>query len=255
MNYRVCFAAYLRRQGRREPTVKSYGRALSEFCQYSGGQGRKYGLCKNLAPARVEAYKQYLLNNRGLRPSTVNRRLSALSALARFLMERGLLAANPLELVTRAGRNALRREDMQITWQDVQTLRAEVHKDMMNVRDRAVVELLYSGLTVRELCGLKYDESWSPDNNTITAGQRPVALHARACLALEHYMILRPILRGDYLLVGGGPGWSLKPGSFYRILRRLARICGVKTGVRELRLGHYMTEVYGFASAFIAAAA
>ncbi len=254
MNYRVCFAAYLRRRGRRDATVKSYVLALAEFCKYSGCQGRKRSLCKRLAPGQVEAYKLYLLSRRGLRPSTVNRRLSALSAFARFLMEKRRLSSNPLELVPRAGRKTPSTDEIRTSWEGVQRLRAEAHKDVLNIRDRAVVELLYAGLTVREMCGLKHEQGWSPDNNTIKAGERPVSLHAGAITALKHYMILRPILRGGYLLVGAGPGCSLKPGSVYGIIRRLARICGIKTGVRDVRLAGYAAEVYGFSPAGISAA-
>lgn len=103
MNYRVCFAAYLRLQGRKESTVKSYGRALAEFATYCGSQKKNGGLLKQFNPHKLQSYKDNLLYDRDLRPSTVNRRLSALSAFARFLLSKGLLKGNPLELVSRAG--------------------------------------------------------------------------------------------------------------------------------------------------------
>ena len=78
----------------------------------------------------------------------------------------------------------------------------------------------------------KYDVSWNPDSDSITVGERRVALHARACLALEHYMILRPILRGDYLFVGSGSGWSMKTGCIYAVIRRLARMLERISGFR-----------------------
>lgn len=251
MNYRACFAAYLRRRGRRESTVKSYGAALAEFIAFSGSQGRRRSLLKQLHPRRLEAYKIYLLGERGLRPSTVNRRLSALSALARFLVSKGMLNGNPLDLVSRVGRKEVKKENMRVSWEAVQQLRIEVHKDVMNVRDRAVVELLYAGLTVRELCSLKYDEGWTADHSTIRVGESNIDLHARACLALKHYMILRPILQGDYLFVGKGAGWSVKPGSIYWIIRRLARLAGVRIGVKDLRRARYAIEIFEFETAVI----
>ena len=254
MNYRACFAAYLRRRGRRESTVRSYGLALAEFCKYCGGQGRRSSVLRQMVPQQMEAYKLYLLEHRGLRPSTVNRRLSALSAFARFLVNKGMLAGNPLDLVSRVGGKAVTSEHLSISYEGVQQLRAAVHEDVLNLRDRVVVELLYAGLTVRELCDLKYDDSWSADKNAIIAGERTVALHAGACLALEHYMILRPILRGDYFLVGSGPQWSLRPGSVYGIVGRLARLAGVSIGIKDLRLARYAAEAFGFQPAYIPAA-
>jgi site-specific recombinase XerD len=181
----------------------------------------------------------------------VNKRLSALSAFARLMVNKGLLDGNPMELVARAGGKALQAEQIRLSYEHVQKLRSQVCSDMTNVRDRAVVELLYTGLTVRELCRLKYDGSWSADTSAIVSGERQVHLHAKACLALEHYMILRPILRGEYLFAGAGPGWSLKPSRVYCIIRRLARLTGVKIGVSDLRVARYAAEIFGFGPAHV----
>ena len=116
MNYRICFAAYLRMLGRRESTIKSYGRALVEYAAYCGRQKKSSGLLKQFNPHKLQSYKDSLLYDRGLRPSTVNRRLSALSAFARFLLSKGLLKGNPLELVPRAGREEINKEHMQKVW-------------------------------------------------------------------------------------------------------------------------------------------
>jgi site-specific recombinase XerD len=97
MNYRVCFAAYLRRHGRAESTVRIYVHTLDEFNKYNERSRSK--------------------------PS------------------------NPASIRS--------------SWEDVQRVRAQVHRDVINVRDRAIVELLYAGLTVRELGSLKYDRLWS----------------------------------------------------------------------------------------------
>ena len=254
LNYKVCFAAYLRRQDRRESTIKSYSHALVEFCKYCGSQGKRNGIVRQMTPAWMESYKRHLLGNKGLRPSTVNQRLSALSAFGRFLVAKSILNHNPFDLVARVGCKPLSSEELHNSWDSVQRLRAEVHKDVINVRDRALVELLYADLSVRELCSLRYEEGWSSDNEIIQIGDRKVTLHARACLALEHYGILRPILKGDYLLVGSGPGWSMKPGQIYATVRKLARMAGVSIGVKDLRLARYVGEVYGFEPAAIPAA-
>lgn len=246
MNYRASFNTYLRRLGRSESTVKHHNRAVAEFWEFIGPKARQRGLLRHMVPAHLEEYKLHLLNERKLKPSTVNKRLSALSSFARLLVNKGLLSGNPLALVARAGSTIRSRDDFQLAFEKVQRLRNEVHRDIINVRDRAVVELLYAGLTVRELCSLKYDENWSADNNTIEVSQRRVVLHPRACLALEHYMILRPIIRGEFLFAGPGPGWSLKPAQIYWIIRRLARQTDVQVGVRDLCVAHYAAGVFGF---------
>lgn len=255
MNYRICFAGYLRRKGRQERTIRSYNAALGEFMNYCANQRRRNGLLKHMVPSRLEGYKAYLLNHKGLRPSTINRRLAGLSAFARMLVTKGLLPGNPLDLVARVNGREIKTENLRASWEGVQKVRMAVNEDVMNVRDRAVVELLYAGLTVRELCDLKWDGVWSADKNAISTGERQISLQARACLALEHYMILRPILRGEYLLPGSGPGWSLKPGRVYSIVRCLSRVSGVRVGVRDLRLARYAAEVWGFGPAYATAPA
>lgn len=109
-----------------------------------------------LRSGRVEEYRDYLLEEKKLRPSTVNGRLSSLSVFARFLMEHSLLPFNPLALVERIRENELPARPPALYTQ-VQALRREVHSDILNLRDRAVVELLYTGLSVGELCSLFWE--------------------------------------------------------------------------------------------------
>ena len=62
-------------------------------------------------------------------------------------------------------------------------------------------------------------------------------------------MRLRPILKGRYLIVGNGAENAL----VYSTVRRLARLAGVRVGVKDLRRGRYIAEVLGFCPAYITA--
>ncbi len=156
MNYRICFNAYLRRQAYRPATIKSYDYALNDYMAYFRLGRKRASLLKNFNPPRLEAYKEYLLDTCGLRPSTVNRRLTALSAFARFLIERGLLPYNPLELVARLNNDGTIKARRLAAWEDIQNLRQEVGKDLLELPGRLIVELLYTGVSVREMRELHY---------------------------------------------------------------------------------------------------
>lgn len=101
MNYRVCFAAYLRRQGKSPATIKKYLQLVLKYISHWQSRRKRASIIKGLQVEHIDYYKQNLLNVLKLRPSTINGRLTAMSAFARFLMVHGRLAFNPLDLVAR----------------------------------------------------------------------------------------------------------------------------------------------------------
>ncbi|MDD3268161.1 MAG: phage integrase N-terminal SAM-like domain-containing protein [Syntrophomonadaceae bacterium] len=238
MNYQASFAAHLCHRGKSPATIKNYTRALAGFKDYCTRTGKRSSVRKNLQPQQLEGYRDYLLKTRGLRPSTVNGRLTALSAFARFLLEQGLLAYNPLELVARVSKDGICMARHRASCEDVQQLRQEVNRDVMDLPGRIIVELLYTGLTVSRLRSLHWNGQ--PAGNSLQVGKHKIMLHPEARLALKHYMILRPILMGDYLIVGDGEEWSLKPNAIYALLKRLSRKIQTSVSIRDLRLAQFM---------------
>ncbi|MDD3269026.1 MAG: phage integrase N-terminal SAM-like domain-containing protein [Syntrophomonadaceae bacterium] len=247
MNYQASFAIHLHRQGKSPATIRHYTHAVAGFADYCGRTGRRGSLRKNLQLPQLEGYRDDLLNARELRPSTINGRLTALSALARFLLEQGLLACNPLELVARVNKAGICKPHPRASWEKVQELRHEVNLDVMDLTGRIIVELLYTGLTVRELHSLQWNGE--PARDSLRAGKRTIMLHPEAQLALKHYMILRPILMGDFLIVGQGEEWSLKPGAVYSLLKRLSRKIKAQISVRDLRLAQFTKIAGGLSTA------
>ena len=240
MNYQASFALHLRRRRKSPATMKNYTRALAGFKDYCTQAGKKGSVRKNLQTRQLEGYRDYLLNTRGLRPSTVNGRLTALSAFARFLLEKGLLACNPLELVARVGRDGTCKTRPRASWEKVRQLRREVNRDVLDLPGRIIVELLYTGLTVAELRSLRWNGQ--PAGDSLLVGKRKIILHPEAQLALKHYLILRPILTGDHLIVGDGKEWSLKPGTVYALLKRLSKKIHASVTVSDLRLAQFVQD-------------
>jgi len=243
VNYRICFNAYLRRQAYCPATIKSYDYALNDYMAYFRLGRKRAGLLKNFNPPRLEAYKEYLLDTRGLRPSTVNRRLTALSAFARFLWGRGLLEYNPLEAVARVRSDGTSKVRPLASWEEVQKFRREVNLDVLELPGRLIAELLYTGLSVREIRELRYDENAGP--GSIKAKERVITLHPEARLALSHYLILRPILRGAYLIAGEEADCSLKPGAVYYLMHKFSQKIAARVTVRDLRLARFVAAQTG----------
>lgn len=247
MNYRLCFQAHLRRQGKSTATIKRYSRVLSEFLSHRPSRSRRENIVKRLQIKHIESYRKYLATMRRLRPSTINGRLTALSNFARFLMGKGILAHNPLEMVARLKENGSCTPPCRASRNSLQALRDEVHRDVLELPGRVIVEFIYAGLSVREVCALLKDRQNSHDH--LVLDDRQVELHSEARLALEHYMILRPILLGDRLIVGNSRDGILKPGEVYYLLRRFSRKIGTRVRVCDLRLAQFWEDETAFAAA------
>lgn len=99
------------------------------------------------------------------------------------------------------------------SWEGFQNLRHAVGSDVLELPARVIVELLYTGISVRELRELRYNEK--SGSEIIKVGQREIILHPEAQLALSHYLLLRPILWGEYLIAGEEADRSLKTGFVY----------------------------------------
>ena len=152
-----------------------------------------------------------------------------------------------MELVERIKSNGEIKRKPVANWEDVQELRraCEGHIKMLNVRDRAIVELLYTGITVHELCSLSWEGQDETDSQIeIMLGRRKLELHQQAEQALKHYLIIRPILAGTCLIVGhNGSNCSLNPATVYGVARRLASRIGNRVTIRDLRLARLIHDL------------
>jgi len=126
-------------------------------------------------------------HRRGLAPASLQRRLSALRSLLKFLVARGELKASPAQGL-RAPKSA--RKLPQVLDPDETAQLVEVATDTpLGRRDRAMLELFYSsGLRLSELCALRWRQLDLDEGLVHVTGkgnkQRvvPVGSHARAAL-------------------------------------------------------------------------
>ena len=150
------FIAHLRdERGLSANTVDAYERDTVQFFRFAARGGVTN-------PAEVDALllRRFLaqLRTRGLADSSIARKAAALRACFRLLLRRGLVPSNPAADL-RAPRGA-RRLPVVLKQRQVEALLARPETaDPVGLRDRAILELLYStGMRVGELCGLELDD-------------------------------------------------------------------------------------------------
>jgi integrase/recombinase XerC len=227
-------------------TRMSYARDLRQFDAFlrSSGVSPADGtadpeLVDHLA---VRAYLGYLYR-RNLRKTTVARKISALRSFFRFLVKRGKMLGNPLDLIHSP---RLERYIPQVpTVDDVTTLLgASFGGDLLGLRNRAIVELLYSsGIRLSELAGLSDgDIDFSSELMRVRGKGRKERIVPVGKPALQAVMAYRAAR--DQSAAPGHASGALRPLFVARSGRRIgtrtvARI--VEQAVRASKIGRRLT--------------
>jgi integrase/recombinase XerC len=148
-------------------TVKSYREDLSQALEFFRGKLAGHSLQPSLLTTRLlRAYLAWL-HEQGYAKTTIARRVAAVRSWCRFLCRQGTLETNPAHGLRGPRQDKklphfLSEDDMN------RLLTAPPADDPLGVRDRAILETLYSaGVRVSELTGLNLDDL-DLDSNLIT---------------------------------------------------------------------------------------
>ena len=178
------------------------------------------------------------------RPSSIRRKLSALSSLFDYLCERNAVAGNPVDGVKRPMANS--NEGSTPALGDAQArklLDAPPTDTLKGVRDRAILAtLLYHGIRREELCGLRVKDMQSRQGvlHFRVKGKREkirfVPVHPMAQRLIEEYLALAghgadadgPLFRPVTNNRTGTLDRHLDPGSVYR---NIVVKYGLETGI------------------------
>ena len=216
---------------RRSPrTVEAYRRDLADFGRFRGGAP---------ATATGEDVQDWLtdLRARGLAPSSIARKASAARTFYRHLVLLGARADNPAaEVPLPRKRTKLPRS---LTPGEVERLiEAANGVHPRNLRDRALVELLYgAGLRVSEAVGLERGSVDLEERIVRCVGkgdkERLVPLGREAVEAVRRYLSRgRPYLDRRHrpeLFLNAQGGALTRAGAFF-VLRRVALKAGLDPG-------------------------
>lgn len=178
-----------------EKTRRAYKIDVAEFSRFL--RLKKPEDLRTVSRAHVIAWRKDL-EARVMSPSTVRRKLSAVSSLFDYLCERNAIAGNPVDGVKRPMSNS--NEGSTPALSDAQArklLEAPPEDTLKGVRDRAILAtLLYHGMRREELCGLKVKDVQSREGvkHFKVKGKRGkirfVPVHAQAQRLIDSYLLL-----------------------------------------------------------------
>ena len=242
------FSQYLRAERMAsENTVAAYNRDLSEFASHLSDRG--IGL-EEVGPRDIRSWLAGL-QRRGLKRSSIARKLSSVRGLFRFLIRQGALGFNPAEAVAFSMKGRQLPACMSVDEAFSMIEKARDDGSFQAVRDRAILELLYStGARVSEIAGLDVDRvSLSPQMIRVRGKGRkeriiPFGSHAR--LALLEYLEFRSFIlkKRDNLdakaLFINRTGTRLSPRSIQRIVQRRRMETGLGQEVTPHTFRHSM---------------
>jgi len=172
-------------------TLTHYRRDLSQCVTYCDAAG--IGGWERLSPAEVRGWVS-ALHRRGLSGKSIQRALSALRTLFRYLLREKVVTSNPASGVS-APRSTRRLPRTLTTDQATRLVTLEAD-DPLATRDRALLELLYSsGLRLSELVGLNLSELDLSAGIVRVTGKgrkvRDVPVGAKARDALHQWLMVR----------------------------------------------------------------
>jgi len=191
------FIEHLRSHDRSERTIKSYSSDLKLFAKWFYETSREELTPKSITPIDLREYKRYLLEDRGFKPATVNRRLASISAFCEWAQEQGLADGDPCDEISIV--LEVQTAPKWLTKREQYALIRAVQK-AYRPRDEAVIMLmLHTGLRVSEVSNLRIgDISISPRKGEIVVRSgkggkfRTVPLNSNVRNALKVYLPVRP---------------------------------------------------------------
>lgn len=144
-------------RGYAEATLAAYGRDLLQFESFLRDKGKNPGK-PNAVPRDVVRGFLAELHRRGVKRSSVARKLASLRAYFRFLMRRDVIKASPCAGVSNPKQDIRHPKVLNVD-QALGLVDASSGPDPRTLRDMALVELLYgSGLRISEAVGLDLND-------------------------------------------------------------------------------------------------
>lgn len=231
----------LRTERRLSPhTSSSYGRDLDALLEYCATHGIESWNALDTQHVRSFAAQ---CHRRGLAPRSIQRRLSAVRSLCRYLIREGELKSDPTADVQAP--KARKRLPTTLDADTMARLLEFRSDDRLGVRDKAIMELFYSsGLRLAELLGLDLVDLDLRDRTVRVLGKgrkvRIVPVGRHAAEALAKWLAERAALAAvdETAVFVGVNGRRLGPRIVQRRIARWARLQGLPEHVHPHLFRH-----------------
>jgi len=230
-------------KGLAKNTIDAYSHDLNRFSDYLKAKGIQDIL--NVGKFDVRAFL-LVLKRQGLSTKTISRNLVAIRTFFKFLIQEGILEANPIEEV---GSPTVAKTLPEIlTLKEVEELLEQPNiKTPLGIRDRAMLEMLYAtGMRVSELTRLPMNQVNLEGGYVLLYGkgskERMVPLGSEAMKWLALYLRMA---RGRFtkrkesnalFISRSGKGMSRQ--RFWRILKEYGRKAGIRKRISPHLLRH-----------------
>ncbi|MFC1582842.1 tyrosine recombinase XerC [Planctomycetota bacterium] len=174
-----------------EHTLKSYAHDLSEFILFLAQDG--ISRLKDIDHLTVRNHLAALAGRKPLAKSTIARKLACLRSFFKYMVRRGNMEINPAAYVRTPKLD--KKLPVYLEMQEMEALlNAPQHTGFRGLRDRAILEVLYStGTRVSELVGLNFGDISISEGTGRVKGkggkERMVILGPYALEALRVYRI------------------------------------------------------------------
>ncbi len=189
------FLRYLRiERNASELTLKSYSEDFDSLLEYFGERLEQVPAAEAVTVGMLRGYVAYLHECQYAR-TTVARRLACLRSFFRFCCRDGLASSNPAQAL-RTPRIGRKLPHFLSTEQVAQLLEAPPANESQGLRDRAMLETIYSaGLRVAELVGLNVSD-WERDADVLRVlgkgrKERIAPVGSYAARALDRWLEVR----------------------------------------------------------------
>jgi len=217
-------------------TIRAYKKDLEEFFKYVKERP------EDIEMIDVRGFIAEQIT-RGLKKTTVGRRLASVRSFFRYLCREGFAKSNPAKVVPNPKVPRLLPRFL-----DIDDSFALVEKPdgigFIPARDKAILELLYSsGLRVSELSGLNMDDINIREGLLKVRGkgrkERVVPVGSKAMGAIKSYMVERiPLKSKDRALFLNRRGMRLTERGVRRVVVKYARMLGISGQIGPHTLRH-----------------
>ena len=222
-----------------EHTVKAYRGDLENFRDFLLREEKEI---EDADIATINAYVSTLYGKNS--PSSVERKVSAIRSFFSYLVRKGLATQNPAKLVRTPKKEkhlpVFLSVDEVFNLVDVK----DSEKNPLRVRDRAILELLYSsGLRVSELAGATLADLSMGEAIMRVRGkgnkERIVPVGSKALSALGEYLDIRETLKpaSDRIFLNSRGG-GITTRSLARIIKKYGLVSGISKNVSPHVLRH-----------------
>ena len=143
------FVEVMKKRGRSAETLRSYTVDLAAFQQYYADMYNAPFFVDALTTKELEAYQDYLVEDRQLAPATVNRYMNSIRVFLNYCVREGLVTVNVAQGIEPVKNVTKERE--YLTEEEVEELLDEIKHPIVNC---AVRVMAFSGLRISECLNL-----------------------------------------------------------------------------------------------------